>query len=110
MCHLRDYEQLFYQRAQLMLKNDNPTFPNVSNELLIEQNAYDRQDVHEAFQDYLQKRREFIGLLESLTDEQWSRRGIHPQTGETTVLTLAINTALHDINHIGQIVQAMGDR
>jgi hypothetical protein len=57
---------------------------------------------------YIQKRRDFTGLLESLTSEQWMRRGIHPATGETTILTLALNTALHDIDHMGQIVQTFG--
>jgi uncharacterized damage-inducible protein DinB len=110
MCHLYDYEQIYTERARLSLELNNPTFPVVpSNDELSEQRQYQNQNMREILDGYLIRRQEFIKLLESLTDEQWARQGIHRQTGESTVLHLAINTALHDIDHIGQIIQAMGD-
>lgn len=45
----------------------------------------------------------FAALLESLTDEQWQRTGIHPEWGEVTVETVARNYADHGDNHIHQI-------
>ena len=108
VCHLYDYEQIYSERARLMLELNNPTFPVVpSNDELSEQHQYQNQDMREILDGYLTRRQEFIKLLEGLSDEQWARQGVHRQTGESTVLHLAINTALHDIDHIGQIVQAM---
>jgi hypothetical protein len=68
---------------------------------------YAGQSLHDTLESYLTKRREFIQLLEGLSDEQWARQGNHQQQGEVTVLTLAVNTALHDVDHIGQILQAI---
>ena len=47
-------------------------------------------------------------IVSSLSDEQWERRGQHPYFGETTVLTQAINSAIHDLDHIEQIARALG--
>jgi hypothetical protein len=110
VCHLHDYEQIYTERARLMLELSNPTFIAVpSNDELSERHQYQNQNMREMLEDYLSRRQTFIKLLESLTDEQWVRQGIHLQTGEATVLSLAINAALHDIDHLGQIVQAIGD-
>jgi len=43
-----------------------------------------------------------------LSDEQWERRGQHPYFGETTILTQAVNNAIHDLDHIEQIARALG--
>ena len=108
MCHLYDYEHFYTERARLMLELDNPTFPQVMNndELAVHRN-YAGQNLRDTLESYLTKRREFIQLLEGLSDEQWTRQGNHQQQGEVTVLTLAVNTALHDVDHIGQILQAI---
>jgi DinB superfamily len=108
MCHLRDYEEIYTERVRLMLDQERPTFPNpLTNDELIAHNDYARQDVHKIFRDYLEKRRAYVALLENLTPAQWSRPGIHPTTGETTVLEFAINTAIHDLNHIEQIARSL---
>jgi len=109
MCHLNDYETIYAERVQMMLDQEYPRFPNpLTNDELIAHNNYANQDVHQIFQDYRVKRRAYVKLLENLTPDQWQRPGIHPTTGETTVLEFAINTAIHDLNHIEQIVRALG--
>jgi DinB family protein len=109
MCHLNDYETIYTERVRMMLDQERPTFPNpLTNDQLVAQNDYANQDVHQIFEAYLDKRRVYLTLLENLTDAQWARPGVHPSTGDTTVLEFAINTALHDLNHIEQIVRALG--
>jgi hypothetical protein len=44
-----------------------------------------------------------------LTDDQWRRTGIHPRMGDHNMIELAANVALHDLNHIEQMVRALGD-
>jgi hypothetical protein len=108
MCHMYDYEHFYTERARLMLELDNPTFPPVmTNDDLAIHRQYAYQNLHDTLASYLTKRREFIQLLEGLTEEQWARQGVHSQQGDVTVLTLAVNTALHDVDHIGQILQAI---
>ena len=45
--------------------------------------------------------------LQQFADE-WSRRGVHPSSGVITVLELATNVGLHDLNHIAQMTVALG--
>jgi hypothetical protein len=108
MCHLRDYEEIFYQRARMMLESDNPKMPAYDQVEMARARNYASQNLREAFDDYLKTRQRFVQLLEGLNAEQWQRRGIHSQWGDITIIELATNTALHDLNHTEQIVRALG--
>lgn len=45
-----------------------------------------------------------------LTDEQLSLRGQHPELGTVTLQQLLATWAVHDLNHISQIVRVMAKR
>ncbi|MBZ0298892.1 MAG: DinB family protein [Anaerolineae bacterium] len=108
VCHLRDLEAAYLQRVHLMLEEDNPTFPANDQRAMALERGYAEADLRTALAEFEALRREFIALLRSLSDEQWERRGQHPYFGETTILTQAINNALHDLDHIEQIARALG--
>lgn len=42
-----------------------------------------------------------------LAPEQWERQGLHPELGRVTLRQLLAAWVVHDLNHIGQIVQVM---
>lgn len=46
-------------------------------------------------------------IMESLTDEQWQRIFIHPESGETTLVHCAGLYAWHSNHHIAHIRQAL---
>lgn len=46
----------------------------------------------------------------SLTPDQLERRGTHPELGPVTLGQLLATWAVHDLNHIGQIVRVMSAR
>lgn len=108
VCHLRDLEAAYLERVRMMLTEDNPTFPsNDQNAMAIDSN-YAQADLRTALAEFEALRREFIALVRTLSDEQWERRGQHPYFGETTILTQAMNNAIHDLDHIEQIARALG--
>lgn len=108
MCHLVDLEAIFKGRVEMALNENNPKFPgNDVNAMAIERN-YAGQDFERTWQNWVVARRDFLTFLNGLTDEQWARRGIHPSMGELSVIELALNTALHDVDHIEQISRALG--
>jgi hypothetical protein len=107
VCHLRDYEDVYIERARLMLTTDNPHFQNIDHLALTVTNRYAEQNLRDVFDAFVEKRRTFVRLLEGLDEDQWARIGTSATVGECTVLELAINVALHDINHIEQIVRAL---
>jgi len=108
MCHLRDWEDIFIERTRMILESDNPQLPNYDQEEMARTRHYATQNLRAAFDAYTARREEFLKLLTGLTEEQWQRRGTHPRMGDHNMIELAANTALHDLNHIEQIVRALG--
>jgi hypothetical protein len=53
-----------------------------------------------------------LGVLQglSLTPEQLSLRGQHPELGSVTLGELLATWAVHDLNHIGQVVRVLSRR
>lgn len=108
MCHLADFESIFFDRARTMLVQDNPRFTKVDQLALVETNRYSEQDLGATWRRWTREREAFIDWLESLEDEALERAGIHPETGAMTILQLAINTVLHDIDHLEQLGRVLG--
>lgn len=108
VCHLRDYDVINGDRIRLMLEQDNPTFPASSNDELIVRNNYAGQDLRATLARYQASRKTLIALLEELDAEQWERRGVHPVYGPGIVVDAAVNTAIHDVDHIEQILRCLG--
>jgi hypothetical protein len=107
VCHLNDLEAVYTGRARQILEQDNPHFAPVDQVGLVTANRYAEQNFRQVLAQFHEGRAAFLALLESLTPEQWERHGVHPETGDTTLREMAINTALHDLNHIEQIVKAL---
>lgn len=108
VCHLRDFEAVFIARTRQMLDEEFPHLPRIDHEALVLTNDYASQSYQHALSDWIARRQAYLDLLAGLDESQWLRRGVHPYFGEGTVLDFAINTALHDINHMEQIVRALG--
>ena len=109
VCHLRDMEAIYMARAQRMVEADYPHLPTIDQEDLVVKNDYAHQDMKKTLGAFMKKRQEFIDWLETLNDDQWKRRGVHAESGEYSVTELAINSALHDVNHIEQILKALAN-
>jgi hypothetical protein len=108
VCHLRDYERLYRERVERMLAEEHPTFLVRTNEEWIAEGNYAAQNFFAVLDDIAQQRADLVARLEGLSESQWGRTGFHPQQGHATVLDVAINVGLHDIDHIEQIVRCLG--
>ncbi len=108
VCHLNDFEQVFLDRAHLILEYDLPHIEHVDQDALVISNRYAEQNLRDVFASYVAKRREYLALLRGLSPDQWQRKAIHYTWGEMAMVELATNTTLHDVNHIEQIVKALG--
>ena len=107
VCHLRDFESSFRDRAERMLAEENPTLPAYDHEALAIERDYQHQDLRAAMAILLEERRRFIALFESLRPEQFVRSGIHPENGRITVMDSLIQLTNHDVTHLDQIARCL---
>lgn len=107
VCHMRDVEAIFAQRARDLLAAPDPLFSVTENDELIRRGDYERQELQAALEAYLAGRRAFISLLEPLDDAQWLLSGTHPSQGPATLLDVAVNAGLHDVDHLEQIARCL---
>ncbi len=110
LCHLRDYDEIFYQRANQILNEDNPTFVPRDHEALVIENAYNSQNLQSVLAELNTTRARFIAFFESLTPEQWDRNGFHPEYGEFPMTRSAMQVGTHDVNHIEQITRILKEK
>jgi hypothetical protein len=65
-------------------------------------------DPHRALARFRVVRESTLAVLDSVTDEEWQRVGLHEEIGEITVAALADRMAAHDADHLNQIRSALG--
>jgi hypothetical protein len=104
LCHLRDYERVVQQRIQLTLEQNHPTMPAWDPATAVATGNYAAQNFSQTLAEWRDLRDQTVLWLESLLPDAWARTCITLQ-GEATLLEVAINTGLHDVDHIEQIVK-----
>ena len=99
LCHLRDYDQIFYDRVQRILHEDYPILAAYDHLALAEDRQYRQQDAGRVYGELVQSRTRFVQLFESLSPDQWECAGVHPEYGEWTLTDALMQVGHHDINH-----------
>lgn len=107
VCHLRDFEEIFYTRARLMIEQERPALPAFDHLALAVERDYQGQDLRAALREFAERRRQHVALLEGLNESQWWRSGVHAEAGVITVIEQAMQVSLHDVDHTEQIVHVL---
>lgn len=102
-CHLRDAEELFVERVNRILTEDEPFLPAVDESLWPIEREYDQQQPREALEQFARLRARFVDLLADLDASGWQRRGHHAEDGDQTVLWYARHSIEHDAEHEQQL-------
>ena len=130
ICHLRDVEELFRIRFHTILALDDPKILTFNTEPAAlatwgiagrvghpldpdrwaEERQYARSDPSQALAAFRRHRMETGVFLDSLTDAQWLRGGIHLRLGRLTLGDWAASLAAHDDNHLAQLERAIHGR
>ena len=107
LCHLRDFDTIFRERAALMLQQDSPALPAYDHEALVIERAYAKQNLHTVLAELVasrQKSQEFFGAL---TEAQWNRPGLHAEYGQITLNYIVVQFGTHDLDNIEQITRIL---
>ncbi len=107
VCHLRDFEAIFFSRARQIVEEDHPVLVPFDHEILARENDYAAQDLGAAFAALIETRLAFIEWLKARGESDWGRGGVHPESGEYTLLEQAMQVACHDIDHLEQIARCL---
>lgn len=110
VCHLRDTEELFLNRFQTILANEEPKLLAIDPDAWARDRQYLRNDAFEALASFRGRREETLKFLRALAQEQWERRGIHPSRGRMTVKDFVALMASHDDNHLDQLRRSLDGR
>ncbi len=110
LCHLRDYEALFLQRARLTAEQDRPELPNPDPDALAREGRYNEQDSAQVFADWKQRRAATLAYLEALSDNQWARVAQHPRRGPMRLDDQIALVAWHDVNHAEQMARILHEK
>lgn len=107
VCHLRDWESVYLERATAMLERDNPRLPAYDDELWPIERDYRGDNPRRALATFRERRAELSSLLASLSSADWRRSGRHQSRGETTILKMVESIHHHDDRHLAQIRDAL---
>ncbi|OGK97580.1 MAG: hypothetical protein A3J45_08270, partial [Candidatus Rokubacteria bacterium RIFCSPHIGHO2_02_FULL_69_13] len=81
VCHLRDVEELWLNRFQTILANDEPKLLPIDPDAWALDRQYLRNDAGEALASFRRRRQETLEFLATLKPEQWERAGLHSSRG-----------------------------
>jgi len=108
ICHLRDTEEAFNSRFELIVAMDtDPKLVGSSADRMAEERQYLRNDAVEAIGAFRRRREENIDYLRQLTPAQWDKGGTHPVRDRMTIDIFLTLIAWHDDNHLDQLKRAL---
>jgi len=110
LAYLRDFEELFLERLNLMLTEDNPRFARVEDSLWPIERDYVNQDPLATLHDFVEYRRRVIEVLSNLPVSDWERSGQHPVLGTLTVRSYAERVVERDREYEEQLLRVLGHR
>ena len=107
VCHLRDFDRIFHERAVMIVSQEYPQLPAYDHEAMAIENNYNSQNLKVVYNELAESRERFVGFFEDLTEDQWERAGVHPERGHFTLLDAIMQVTTHDTNHIEQMTRIL---
>jgi hypothetical protein len=100
--HLRDVDEVFLGRFQLMADEHNPFLPAFDQEAFARDRNYQDGNAAQALADFTTFRGRMVGLL---IEVDLDRPGRHEETGRITIAGAAEHLISHDLQHLKQIAE-----
>lgn len=108
MGHLADAEMVYGVRIRTALAEPGSTLPAFDEETWADRFGPLDDDPQRAFGRFRVLRESNVAIVESLTEGEWQRVGLHEEFGELSVRELVDRLLRHDAAHLDQIRTALG--
>lgn len=105
--HLRDWEEVYLHRIQMILDHERPDLPAHDDDLWAIERDYRGQDPYFTVKHFRELRGQSVERLSLASPDAWGRTGQHAVHNEITLLWLANNMCDHDREHLEQIRDAL---
>ena len=103
IAHLRDAEQIYHERMQKILAEDEPFLRAFNPEELAEERNYQEENWEEVLKGFQANRARNLQLFQSLAPLQWQKAGIHQERGRITIHEIGESLVRHNEQHLEQI-------
>lgn len=100
--HVADSEELRLRYVEQILAQRAPQLEPVDLGGLVDERPEQALDLSGALYTYSHHRQELLYTLWGLSESQWQRTGVHRYGGPISVLQLARELHLHDLEHLWQ--------
>ncbi|PJF23199.1 MAG: hypothetical protein CUN56_02110 [Phototrophicales bacterium] len=107
LCHVRDFDVIFYDRAVMIRDQHNPQLPAYDHEQMAIDRQYNQQNLRQVMVDLQQSRQQFVAFFNALSPQQWERAGIHPEKGHFSLMDALMQVCSHDLTHLEQITRIL---
>ena len=107
VCHLRDFDEIFYSRARMMLELEHPQLPAYDHEAMAIERDYQSESLVDATESLQASRARFADFFEGLTPAEWERGGAHPERDSFSMTDALMQVSAHDLDHLEQITRVL---
>lgn len=110
LCHLRDFNAIFHERARSVIAQDQPHFALRDHLQMVIDGQYNAQDPLAVLAEMEAERARLVTFYEALTPDQLERTGVHPEYGLLTLYDLMQQVGHHDADHLEQITRVLAEK
>jgi len=108
MAHLADAETVYGIRIRMIVGGDGPRLEAYDQDRWTARFS-DLDTLGSALERWRVMRESTLRLLDSLSEDEWSRSGLHAERGEESVLNQVEIMAGHDRGHLEQMLVLVGE-
>lgn len=106
-CHLADVHPLFFERLELMMKEERPRIAAYHPEEALAPDALMKMDLDEALERFTEDRRRIVARLKELAPADWLRAADHEEYDRYSIFVMFRHLALHDYLHAYRIEELL---
>jgi uncharacterized damage-inducible protein DinB len=105
LAHLADFEPVFRERLERIVRENEPLLPDVDEEALAQINHYAQADPVECVARYTREREKTVAFLQTVPPQSWTRTGIREPHGAMSLDAVATLILAHDTYHLAQVAE-----
>jgi uncharacterized damage-inducible protein DinB len=110
ICHLRDFELVFLERATLTVTQDMPDLPFPNPDEMAAERRYSEETAADAFAVWQTNRAKVLAFFKERQESDWERPAMHPRRGKLTLHDQLLLTPQHDTIHIEQLTRVLAEK